>query len=220
MRIGVLVVVLAIGCGKSAPAPAPRPVPGPVPVAAPARDAAPVAVAAPAPDAAPPKPLIATRTWPFHQWDRAEAIIFNHVTPGPDVPLYAYTDDAGWNPNLLEKKAIEAAQAERAVGWVIETRGAVEVSKCPFPRHAVVLYWGDTPVASINVCFECGDLLVWPEFEPGPDWDNYDNWTRKEEAKYEKLMAKKHAAYEKLYPTWEAFFRDELGFSIIPPKWR
>ena len=33
-------------------------------------------------------------------------------------------------------------------------------------------------------------------------------------------MARKQAAYERLYLTWEAFFRDELGFSIIPPTWR
>lgn len=209
-------IVALVACNKKEAAPAAAPAPAPVAVAVAVPDAAPVAAAAP--DAA-PAPLVATKTWPFHQWDRAEAITFNHVTPGPDVQLLAYSD-AGWNTTILERKAIEVEQGERAVEWVIATRGTVEVSKCPHPRHAVILYSGQTPVASINLCFECGDLLVWPEFEPGPDWDNYDNWTKTEEAKFDKLMAKKQAVYDKLYPSWEAFFRDELGFSIIPPKWR
>jgi hypothetical protein len=222
MRLCVLVMVVALGCGKSEPKPEPpaAPAPPPAPVAAAAPDAAPAPVAVAAPDAAPAKPLVATKQWPYNEWDRAEAIIFNHVTPGPGVPLYAYADDDGWNPNILERKAIEVAQGERAAGWVIETKGSVSVSKCPFPRHAVVLYWGDTPVASINFCFECGDLLVWPAFEDGLDWDNYDNWSKKDEAKAEKLWAYQEKVYKKLYPTWEAFFRDELGYSIIPPKWR
>ena len=220
MRKSFVLVLALIGCGKSDPPPKPAPAPAPAPVAAPAPapDAAPAAVAAPAPDAA-PAPLVPSKTWPFHEWDRAEAVTFNHVPPGPDVQLFAYNAD-GWTPNLLEQKPIELEQGKRAVEWVIATRGTVEVSKCPFPRHAVVLYSGSTPVASINLCFECGDLLVWPEFEPGPDWDRYDDWTKAEHAKFDKLTKKKHAAYEKLYPEWEAFFRDELGFSITPPKWR
>lgn len=163
-----------------------------------------------------PAPLTPIEGWPFHAWDRAEAITYNQVPYGPGIPLRVYDAGHGWSPNIRERTPISAAQAERAVAWVKTTRGEVEVSKCAFPRHAVVLYAGETPVGSANVCFECGDILVWPDFEPRDDDD--DDASPAAARKRERAYAKKLAAYKKVFPQWERLFRDELGFSLAPPR--
>jgi hypothetical protein len=77
----------------------------------------------------------------------------------------------------------------------------------------VVLYEGDIPVASINICFECGDILLWPRWEqkPEPDWSNL---TDKQWKEIELESAKKLKLYKKAFPKWKVFFRDEIGFSI------
>ena len=36
----------------------------------------------------------------------------------------------------------------------------------------MVLYEVAVPVASINVCFSCGDIMLWPRWEPAPDWEH------------------------------------------------
>lgn len=142
--------------------------------------------------------------WPFRAWDRAEAITYNHVPYGPGVPLRVYDLEHGWSPKIVERKPITAEQADRAVSWVRATGGEVEVSKCAFPRHAVVLYAGEAPIGTVNVCFECGDILVWPGLVgAGAGEPAY--------------MKPKLAAYKKVFPKWEKFFRDELGFSLTPP---
>lgn len=152
--------------------------------------------------------------WPFVAWDRAEAFAFNHVPYGPGAPLRVYDATHGWSEKIVERRSITAAQAERAVGWVRETGGDVEVSKCPFPRHAVVLYAGDVPVGTINVCFECGDILVWPALDPAIADDPSPAALRRREKAYKKKLA----AYDRVFPRWQGFFRDEVGFPLTPPK--
>lgn len=184
------------------------------PVAAPASEplvAAPSEAPAAAPTtasevpAAPAQPLTPSKTWPFVVWDRAEALSFNHVAYGPGVQLRVY-DGQAWSPKIVARRPISAEQGERAVQWVVATRGELEVSKCPFPRHAVVLYAGETPVGSVNVCFECGDILVWPEFEPPPA-----------EGQEQRRIRVQLTGYKKVFPRWEKFFRDELGLPLAPP---
>jgi len=160
-------------------------------------------------------PLKAIPTWPFTAWDRAEAITFNHVAYGPGIPLRVYDAEHGWSPKIGERRPISQEQAARAVDWVIATGGELEVSKCPFPRHAVVLYAGEGPVGTANVCFECGDILVWPHLDAPPD---YSNWTDKAEKQWNRRLKKKMAGYKKVFPQWERFFRDELGFSLTPQR--
>ena len=174
---------------------------------------APVNAAPSEPVAAPATPLTKTKTWPFVAWDRAEAITYNHVAYGPGIPLRVYDDKNGWSPKIVERKPITPPQGERTVKWVIATGGEVEVSKCAFPRHAVVLYSGDTPVGTANVCFECGDILVWPDLDPPPD---YEHWTDAAEKQHERHYRRKLTAYKKVFPQWERFFRDELGFPLTP----
>ncbi|WP_434416598.1 hypothetical protein [Nannocystis pusilla] len=154
----------------------------------------------------PSTPLTPSETWPFVAWDRAEAFTFNHVAYGPGVPLRVYDATSGWSPKIAERKPISAAQAGSAVERVVATRGTLEVSKCAFPRHAVVLFAGDTPVGSINVCFECGDILVWPDFEPPASGPTAERRHRQQ-----------MKAYKRVFPEWERFFRDDLGFPLTPP---
>lgn len=177
-------------------------------------EVAPSAVATPAPTGE-PAALRSIAAWPFSAWDRAEAITYNHVPHGPGVPLRVYDAAHGWSPKIVERKPITAAQAERAVGWVVATGGEVEVSKCAFPRHAVVLYAGQTPVGTANVCFECGDILVWPDLDRPPDYDDESAAAAK---RRERTYKQKLTAYKKVFPQWERFFRDELGFSLTPPQ--
>lgn len=188
--------------------PPPAAAASPVPVAPPV-----IEIVAPAPAEVPAKSLTRTATWPFVAWDRAEAIAYNHVGYGPGIPLRVYDDTHGWSPKISERKPIARPQGERAVTWVIATGGAVEVSKCAFPRHAVVLYSGDTPVGTANVCFECGDILVWPDLDPPPD---YEHWTDAAQKQHERSYRRKLAAYKKVFPKWERFFRDELGLPLTP----
>lgn len=148
-------------------------------------------VVAPAGEAAvkaPAAPTKAIATWPFIAWDRAEAITFNNVAYGPGIPLRVYDADHGWSPKIVDRKPISQEQAARAVGWVIATGGELEVSKCAFPRHAVVLYAGEAPVGTANVCFECGDILVWPHLDAPPD---HGNWTDKAEKQWNRRLKKK-----------------------------
>lgn len=153
------------------------------------------------------------KLWPFHRWSRAEAVRFNEFPMRPAVPLYACSD-RGLSPHIVERIPISLPLAQRAVELLQRTRGAVEVSKCPFPRHAVILYDGDVPVASINVCFSCGDILVWPKWDavPEPDWDHMTNAARAAHAAAQKAAM---SAYEQTFPRWKSYFRDLIGFPIV-----
>ena len=175
--------------------------------------AAPDAAPATTPPAAKTRPAPVKRSgkvWPFHVWDHAVAVTFNQFPMRPEAQLHAYSDE-GWSEHVVDRKPITEAQAKKAVELVTRTQGDVMVSKCPFPRHAVVLYDGEVPVASIDVCFSCGDILLWPRWEPAPDWDKM---TSKQRNDLELRRKKQMALYEKVFPTWQTFFRDEIGFPI------
>ena len=213
-----------VGCGGREPVPSgPEPVAAaPTPSATPAVDAAPAPVAEsiglpdaappPMPPPPPPPPPVerAGKKWPFHEWDRAEAIAFNQFEMRSRTPLYAY-NARGFSPHIASRKWLSDELAAAAVKLIGRTKGEVGVSKCPFPRHAVVLYSGDVPVASINVCFQCGDILVWPHFAPEPEWDTM---TPRQMKKWQRANAKKMKLYKKAFPQWEQFFRDDVGYPI------
>lgn len=150
--------------------------------------------------------------WPFHSWNRAVAVRFNEFPMREAIPLYACSE-RGLSPHIIEAIPISIPLAKRSVELVVQTRGAVAVSKCPFPRHAVILYDGDVPVASINVCFSCGDILVWPRWESvaEPDWDHL---THEKRRAYESALKEHMARYEKTFPFWKLYFRDQIGFPI------
>lgn len=160
------------------------------------------------------------KVWPFHEYASAEAVVFNQYGMRPGVPLVAYNDKIGWHPQITKRQKITAAQMKVAVDLVKDTKGGVEVSKCPFPRHAIVLFDADnTPVASINVCFQCGDILVWP------DWTGVEpNWEKMTEKQQKEMMMKAEAQmalYKVAFPKWKKLFRDDLGFGPdIEKEWR
>jgi hypothetical protein len=175
-----LVLLITVACASSSPAPRPTP---------------------------PPTKPVATAAWPGVAWDRAEAVTINQVPYGPAIEhldLRAWDPERGLNPTIVDHKPLDATLANLAVQLVAVTDGGIEVSKCPFPRHAVVFYRGDQPVASINICFACGDILVSPDPHKLAEDD-------------EQGYATRLAAYQTVYPKWQAFFRDQVGFSIIPP---
>lgn len=191
----------------SAPASAPLPSPAPAasasvvdggaPVVDPAFARLPASLPVDLTSSTKPEPVKREgKAWPFHKWDRAEAVVLNWQPYGKGTVLRAY-DDRGWTPKLAYRTSLDAAAAKRAVDLVLEAKGELEVSKCAVPRHAVVLFDGDTPIASINVCFTCHDILLWPAprdpAPPDPD-----------------------RRAEKVLPRWEKLFAGELHFPLWP----
>ena len=126
--------------------------------------------------------------------------------------LLAY-DDRGWSRRVVRKRAITAQQANEALTLAKAGGGDLLVSKCPFPRHAVVFMDGDVPVASVNVCFSCGDVLLWPEW---PGRTLKENATDIELKRFEIAQQKVEALHAKTYPKWKVFFRDGLA---MPLEW-
>lgn len=165
----------------------------------------------PPPGPPPQKVARSGKTWPFHAWNRAEAVTYNEFPMRPGVQLLAYDDIHGWTPHLVDRKALDETKARRAIELVTATNGDVEVSKCPFPRHAVVLYEDAVPVATINVCFSCGDIILWPPWETPPNWDKLTDREMKERmARHDKQLK----LYEKTFPKWKTFFTTDVGFTI------
>jgi hypothetical protein len=101
--------------------------------------------------------------WPPSTWDRAEVVLFNHVRDGPEIPRVAF-GHRGWSPHVVERRPIDIALAFRAVALVSEVRGDAIMTKCPFPRHAIVFFNGETPVASANFDVAGRDLIIWPGY--------------------------------------------------------
>src|SRR5262249_27328961 len=151
----------------------------------------------------------------FHTWDRADAFTFNRFRMREGAPFRIY-DDNGWSPHIADKKPLDAALAKQAADLALAGKSELEMTKCPFPRHAVVLYDPDVPVASINVCFECGDVLLWPRWGPPQvDWDKLtDAQSKKAFADLQAEGARKQKVFGQLFPKWKTFFRDDVGFPI------
>jgi len=159
----------------------------------------------PAPDASPPPPVSLTpsKAWPFHAWDRAEAYTFNLRRPGPGAKLRVYNEKQGWTESPTKGPTLTAKQAKKALGLIAKTQGQMIVSKCPFPRHGIVFFQGETPVASVSVCFECGDIMVWPAYSQDPSWQE------RKSRRFGKLMK----SYKRVFPQWEALFESELSLN-------
>ena len=156
--------IVAFGCGNAQPqassavAPPPPP-PASPPPAAPVTDAGAEDVAPIAPEVASPAPVERTgTTWPFHSWDRAEAVAYNPFEKRHPIQLRAY-DDAGWSPHIVERKALPSGAAKQAADLVASTKGDVAVSKCPFPRHAVVFFDKDVP-SPASTFASSGDIWI------------------------------------------------------------
>lgn len=209
MRPFAAVTCVLLACAPSpSPSPPPSPSPSPPPFSSTAATAPDASSAATEDASAPlrpePPPVERTgKTWPFHAWDRAEAFTFNRFQMRPGAP-FRIVDENGWSPHIADKKPLDGAQAKQAVDLVLAGKSELEMTKCPFPRHAVVLYDHDSPVASINVCFECGDVLLWPR------WGK-DDFSESALKQRDKLFAQ-------VFLKWKTFFRDSVGYPI-DEKW-
>lgn len=151
-----------------------------------------------------------TAVWPYASWSTAKAYTFNQFRMRPNTSLLVY-GDKGWSKHITSQQPILTEQADEAVQLARQSKGSMYVSKCPFPRHAVVLFNTENkPVASINICFECGDILIWPEV----------NKTKSEHADlYQKVDPKTGEPaflkiYDQVYPKWERFFSEKLKMKI------
>lgn len=230
-----LVGLTSLGCqpepsrGASAPAsPAVSASSSPTAPAAPSPDPAPSAVAPPpgssappgAADERPPAPSIPVppaglaRTgsrWPYHAWTRAEAVTLNgdvHHGVGKNgrIPDYYAVREGAVAVSLGERKPITEEQAKEAIAYAAKANFSVFLSQCFDPRHAVVFFDGDVPVASINVCFECEGVQAWPKPED----------VAPTKAK-PMSPARAEAAWRATVPKWEAYFRG-IGFVVKPPR--
>jgi hypothetical protein len=202
--------LLAVACGSQPPAASPQPTSEAAATPAEADEPAPPAEeAAAAPDetataaATEPGPLVPAKTWPFVEWDRAVAATYNLHVAGPSGSILAYSEKQGLSAAIKNARDISAEQAGKALALLEKTHGEMMVSRCAYPRHAVILYAGDRPVASINVCFECGDILIDPPYDRDPAAEQ-----RKRE-----MMGKLMKVYDRTFPQWKSFFETDLGLA-------
>lgn len=169
-------------------------------------DAAPTLLEAVAADAAATgveMKLQPSKKWPFFAWDEARSFTYNLRKPGPGAKLRVFSKRKGWPDKRVSGPVLSKAQAKRALRLLSKTHGEMIVSKCPFPRHGIVFFQGDVPVGSISVCFECGDIMIWPAYSPDPNW---------EDMKYKRAQ-KDLRAYNRVFPSWERLFETDLGLA-------
>lgn len=148
----------------------------------------------------PSKPATVKRsgkTWPFHTWDHAEAVVMNWSAYGPDSDRHAY-DELGWTQRLAYRAPLGAEIAQKSVALAVRQGGDILLTKCPVPRHAIVLFDGDTPIASINVDFACQNVLLWPAVPPKGG------------------QALAYELAKELVPEWRDVFEGQLHF----PMWK
>ena len=171
--------------------------------------------------AEPPKANTTTTTittttvrWSQLEYATAKAYTYNFEEAGPNAKgLYAYgphgryrEPSIGMHPNIRNSRPLTPAEAQQALSLTQQTEGAARVSKCAFPRHAVVFF--DTkgaPIASVNICFECGDILVYPEWDAQASEDKQahrDDYTKR---------------YDAAMDGWRSFFE---RFGTMPPDWK
>ena len=145
-------------------------------------------------------------SWPPSPWKKARAYAFNQQEYGPGSQLYAYKEGT-WNPSITAELELTNQQAYDALELTHRLGGTLKVSKCAFPRHAVVFFdEQDQPIASVNVCFQCGDILVWPPYSTDEDW----NQQRFAEQGAEE-MPLIFDAHEQVLPLWSTLLIDQLS---------
>ncbi|MEC7985679.1 MAG: hypothetical protein VX278_10985 [Myxococcota bacterium] len=141
--------------------------------------------------------------WPPVAWTHAKAYTYNFTSYGPGKKLRVW-DEYGWADNIEQTFTLTQASADAALELIHQTQGDVQASKCPFPRHAVVYFnQKEEPVASINVCFSCTDILIYPPYFPSPEESFKRYETQSEEGG--PLLFEIH---ERVLTKWESFFTD------------
>ena len=146
------------------------------------------------------------QSWPPSAWKTAKAYAFNQQEFGPGVELYAYKEGV-WSTNITQEKELSAQQANDAIELTHRLGGTLKVSKCAFPRHGVVFFdENKQPVASVNVCFQCGDILVWPPYSTATDWDQ-----KRFSQQGSEQMPLIFDAHEQILPVWNTMLIEHLA---------
>lgn len=153
------------------------------------------------------------KSWPFKPWSHAKAYTFNFVEYQPELRLQLKVlDDGKWNTLMRSEQPVTEAQAKAVVTLVNSTKGSFESSKCPFPRHAFVFYdEANKPVGTVDVCFSCEDLFVWPDFPISAE-AKYEN------AKIVKAFPKALLEYKRLFQELgqPVDWKSAPAFSVLP----
>ncbi|MBL4633629.1 MAG: hypothetical protein JKY56_07145 [Kofleriaceae bacterium] len=155
----------------------------------------------------PPLGISPAKKWPFYKWDSARAVLYNLNEEHDAISLHSWSPKFGLNPSAHLQPELTQAQAKSALKLLAATQGALNVSKCAFPRHGIVFYSKGVPIGSIDLCFECGDILIYPPYRQAPDWQDTKI------KMYDKLLKR----YDKVFPKWKKFFGGELG---LAPDWK
>ncbi len=161
-----------------------------------------------------PLPQEGRRPWPKQAWSYAKAYSYNFVPFGPGQNAYLYREGK-WNEKIEKSIDINKEQADYALSLVHHTAGSIESSGCVFPRHGIVYFnQADEPVASINYCFSCEGVLVWPPYfdSPKEEADKYALSVSRDgdDSEPQPLVVE---IYEQLRPSWENLFLEVLAFS-------
>jgi hypothetical protein len=146
--------------------------------------------------------------WPPTEWTRARAYTYNFVPYGPGHQLRVW-DESGWSDAIVQTFELTQQQAEVAAELTHRTQGDVPASKCAFPRHAVVFFdEQDQPLASVNICFECTDILVWPPYfeDESLSDSRFENAITVGEDGEAIEMPLLFTVHEQVLSSWERFF--------------
>ena len=153
------------------------------------------------------------KDWPFSEWTTAKAYAYNMTNFGPGASLFVYREGE-WNPSITEEKTLDSSQAQAALELNHRLGGKVSVSKCAFPRHAIVFFDAqEQPVGSINVCFECGDILVWPDYY-GEEDDTSFRYAMSEVSEMPTIFDH----HEQTLPVWEDLLITTIGLKAYTRK--
>lgn len=108
-------------------------------------------------------------SWPFAPWSHVKAYAFNFFPARHGVQLRVL-ENGVWSPHIRSEVPLDHESAQHVAALVESTKGTFETSKCPFPRHAFVFFDVDgKPVGAVDICFECDDLFVWPDYTVNPE---------------------------------------------------
>ncbi len=118
--------------------------------------------------------------WPFQPYAYVKAFTFNFF-PHRNVQL-RIIQNGRWSKHIHSERRVDQVIGEQVANIVESTKGSYDVSKCPFPRHAFVFFNDqDQPVASVDICFQCGDMFAWPDFDISNE-KKYGAWDEQKDA--------------------------------------
>ncbi|MCP4443234.1 MAG: hypothetical protein GY810_30390 [Aureispira sp.] len=111
-----------------------------------------------------------TENWPYKAYKYAKIYGYNIGKP-KDLPrkdgrmqMAIVNKEGVFNPNIKYTEGISIELAEKVQKHVEKMEGTRILSKCFFPRHAIVLFdVNDDVVARVEVCFTCEDVRVVPD---------------------------------------------------------